>query len=231
MQLALSMEVFPDCATLALHQGAPDGARKTRQRAHLRAGLHPPLGHLERRHALAPVPARLGADGAAGAPVDLSKGLDADIPAKPFGGDEDYAFSPDGSTLVFSARIAGRTEPWSTNFDLFQVPVDGSAAPVNLTADNPAWDAQPVFLANGDLAWLAQDRPGLRVRPLPHHAEERAHGAVRALTAAWDRSVARLGATADGTRCWRAPRTSASGAVPIDPRAARAQARRHRRGR
>ena len=61
---------------------------------------------------------------------------------------------------MFSARIAGRTEPWSTNFDLFQVPRDGSAAPGNLTADNPAWDAQPVFLANGDLAWLAQDRPG-----------------------------------------------------------------------
>src|SRR2546429_9534102 len=83
--------------------------------------------------------------------VDVSKGFDADIPGKPFGGDEDFAFSPDGRSLVFSARIAGHTEPWSTNFDLFQTPLDGSAAPLNLTAGNPAWDAQPLFLADRDL--------------------------------------------------------------------------------
>ena len=142
--------------------------------------------------------ARLGADGAAGEPVDVSKGFDADIPGKPFGGDEDFAFSPDGRALVFSARIAGRTEPWSTNFDLFQVPVDGSAAPVNLTADNPAWDAQPVFLANGDLAWLAQERPGFESDRFHIVLKSARDGAVRALTGAWDRSVARLGATADG---------------------------------
>ena len=142
--------------------------------------------------------ARLGADGAAGEPVDVSKGFDADIPGKPFGGDEDFAFSPDGRTLVFSARIAGRTEPWSTNFDLFQVPADGSAAPVNLTADNPAWDAQPVFLANGDLAWLAQERPGFESDRFHIVLKSARDGAVRALTGAWDRSVARLGATADG---------------------------------
>ena len=104
--------------------------------------------------------ARLGAGGLAGAPLDVSKGFDADIPGKPFGGDEDYAFSPDGRTLVFAARIAAHGEPWSTNFDLYEVPVDGSSVPANLTANNPAWDAQPVFLANGDLAYLAMDRPG-----------------------------------------------------------------------
>ncbi len=71
--------------------------------------------------------ATLPATASRGAPVDVARGLDADIPGKPFGADEDFAFSPDGRTLVFSARIAGRSEPWSTNFDLYQAPVDGSA--------------------------------------------------------------------------------------------------------
>jgi hypothetical protein len=36
------------------------------------------------------------------------------------------------TSLVASVRIAGNSEPWSTNFDLFRIPVDGGA-PVNLT--------------------------------------------------------------------------------------------------
>ena len=39
-----------------------------------------------------------------------------------------------------AARDAGREEAWSTNFDLFRVPSDGSAAPLRLTT-NPAADS------------------------------------------------------------------------------------------
>src|SRR5262249_47189534 len=121
-----------------------------------------------------------------------------DVPSKPFGGDENFDFSPDGATLVFSARIAGRTEELSTNFDLYQVPVDGSAAPRDLTADNPAWDAQPVFLKNGDLAWLAMDRPGFEADRFHVMLKDARTGAVRPLTQAWDHTVGQLGALPDG---------------------------------
>ena len=47
-------------------------------------------------------------DGRAGTPVNVSKALDADVPSKPDGGDEEFVFSPDGSNVVFSARVAGR---------------------------------------------------------------------------------------------------------------------------
>ncbi|HYM28144.1 MAG TPA: S9 family peptidase [Steroidobacteraceae bacterium] len=197
--LALAMEVFVDCATLGCTKERLTARSKEPARARIYERVF--IRHWDtwsestRSHLFA---ARLGADGAAGEPVDVSKGFDADIPGKPFGGDEGFAFSPDGRALVFSARIAGRTEPWSTNFDLFQVPADGSAAPVNLTADNPACDAQPVFLANGDLAWLAQERPGFESDRFHIVLKSARDGAVRALTGAWDRSVARLGATADG---------------------------------
>src|SRR2546430_10225414 len=59
---------------------------------------------------------------------------------------------------------------------------------VNLTAGNSAWDAQPVFLANGDLAWLAQERPGFESDRF-HIVLKDAHtGAVRSLTGGWDRT-------------------------------------------
>ena len=197
--LALSMAVFPDCPELACTRSRLDAKDKDKASGRIYDRMF--VRHWDawsdgtRSHLFS---ARLGAEGAAGVPVDVSKGFDADIPRKPFGGDEDYAFSPDGATLVFSARIAGRTEPWSTNFDLYQVPVDGSSAPVNLTAANPADDAQPVFLANGDLAWLAQDRPGFESDRYHVMLRSVRTGAVRTLTASWDRSVGRLGVAGDG---------------------------------
>jgi dipeptidyl aminopeptidase/acylaminoacyl peptidase len=198
-RLALSMAVFPDCAELACTRNRLDA--KEKDKASGRSYDRMFVRHWDswsdgtRSHLFS---ARLGADGAAGVPVDVSQGFDADIPRKPFGGDEDYAFSPDGATLVFSTRIAGRSEPWSTNFDLYQVPVDGSSAPVNLTATNPADDAQPVFLPNGDLAWLAQDRPGFESDRYHVTLRSARGGAPRALTASWDRSVSRLGVAGDG---------------------------------
>jgi dipeptidyl aminopeptidase/acylaminoacyl peptidase len=86
--------------------------------------------------------------------------MDADCPSKPFGGTEEFAISPDGKTVVFSAKDVGREEAWSTNFDLFAVPADAAASPKRITT-NPAWDAQPVFSPDGrTLAYLAMSRAG-----------------------------------------------------------------------
>ncbi len=102
-------------------------------------------------------------DLATGKTRDLMPAMDADCPTKPFGGSEDFAVSPDGRELVFSAKDMGKNpseESWSTNFDLWVVPMDGSAAPHRITT-NPAWDAQPRFSPDGKtLAYLAMARPG-----------------------------------------------------------------------
>src|SRR5690348_5457466 len=57
--------------------------------------------------------------------VPLTGNLVGDVPSKPFGGGEEIAFSPDGRTLFFALREAGRIEAKSTNLDIFQVSENG----------------------------------------------------------------------------------------------------------
>jgi dipeptidyl aminopeptidase/acylaminoacyl peptidase len=198
-QLALTMEVFPDCDTLECTHARLDARAKSKASGRSFERLF--IRHWDswadgtRSHLFT---APLSPGGAAGTPVDVSRGFDADIPGKPFGDDADYAYSPDGQRLVFSARLAGKSEPWSTNFDLFETRSDGSAAPVNLTANNLAADMQPRYLANGDLVWVAQDHPGAESDRFHVMLKPARGGQVRAVTGAWDRSVAKLGATPDG---------------------------------
>ena len=118
------------------------------------------------------------------------------FPPSPTAATRNTSSVPTGPTLVFSARVAGRQEAWSTNFDIYEVSSNGVGTPRNLTADNPAWDTQPVYLRNGDLAWLAMSRPGFeadRFRIKVTH-----DGAVRDVAAQWDRSVQHLAVARDG---------------------------------
>ncbi|HET7307203.1 MAG TPA: S9 family peptidase [Gammaproteobacteria bacterium] len=137
--------------------------------------------------------------GKLGTPVWLTQGIDGDVPSKPFGGDAEYTFSPDGKTVYFDVRIAGKTEPWSTNFDIYAVPADGSAAPRALTAANKAWDAWPLASHDGKtLYYLAQKTPGFESDRFAIMAMNLATGAIREVDPGWDRSAGPLTLSADG---------------------------------
>ena len=139
----------------------------------------------------------LAGDGSRATP--LTPGFDGDVPSRPFGGDDDFAVSPDGRTVYFSARVAGRIEPLSTNFDIYAVPADGSAAPKNLTAANTAWDAGPVASPDGRrLAYRAMKRPGFEADRYGVMIMDLATGATREIDRAWDRSAETLKWSADG---------------------------------
>jgi dipeptidyl aminopeptidase/acylaminoacyl peptidase len=129
----------------------------------------------------------------------LTGSLVGDTPSKPFGGGEEIAFSPDGRTVYFALREAGRTEALSTNLDIFQAPSDGSAAPVNLTDANDGTDNLPIVSPDGrTLAYFAMARPGYEADRQVLMLRDLASGQVRPLTQSWDRSVGSIEWAKDG---------------------------------
>ena len=132
---------------------------------------------------------------------DLMPAMDADTPNRPFGGPEEIAFAPDGQGLVFAAKDVGREEAWSTDSDLYYVPIDGSAAPRCLTEANKAMDTLPAFSPDGKtLAYAAMSRPGYEADRFRIVLRDWPDGQPRVLTEAWDFSVASLGWTKDGKK-------------------------------
>jgi dipeptidyl aminopeptidase/acylaminoacyl peptidase len=140
----------------------------------------------------------------AGPALDLMPDMIADCPSKPFGGTEEFGISPDGKTIVFTAKDVGREEAWSTNFDLFMVPRDASAAPRKMTS-NPAWDAQPLFSPDGrTLAYLSMSRAGYEADRFDIVLRDWAGGSERKIvlrandSPRGDRSPSELAWSADG---------------------------------
>jgi len=132
-----------------------------------------------------------------GAP--LTGALVGDTPSKPMGGGEELNFSPDGRTVYFALREAGRIEAKSTNLDIFAVPSDGSTRPVNLTDANDATDNLPVVSPDGrTLAYFAMARPTYEADRQVLMLRDLATGQTRPLTQNWDRSVDSIEWSKDG---------------------------------
>jgi dipeptidyl aminopeptidase/acylaminoacyl peptidase len=127
----------------------------------------------------------------------VSPRLAGHAPTRPYGGAEELAWSPDGSTLFFTLREAGRQEPISTNLDIYAAPL--GEAPRNLTQPNQAMDALPAVSPDGRwLAYTAMSRPGFEADRQVVHLRDLQSGATRTLTAAWDRSVQSIAWAPDG---------------------------------
>ena len=133
-------------------------------------------------------------------PAWLTKGLDGDVPSKPDGDDSEYTLSPDGKTVYFDAKTGGSREAWTTNFDIYSVPADGSQAPKDLTSKNPAWDGFPLASPDGrTLFYLAMKTPGFEADRFAIMARDLATGATREVDPHWDRSAGALQISADGS--------------------------------
>ncbi len=134
---------------------------------------------------------------------DLMPGMDADTPSQPFGGPEEIAFTPDIKGLIFTAKNAGAKEAWSTDFDLYYVPIDGAEEPQCLTQENKAWDTQPVFSPDGQkLAYLAMERPGYESDRFRIIVQSWPDGQKRILAENWDRSPSFICWSADGKKIY-----------------------------
>lgn len=121
-------------------------------------------------------------------PVDVMKGADADSPSKPFGGAEEFDWSPDGKEIAFTAKMVD-TPAWSTDLDIYLAAADGSGYRC-ITEKNEAVDTQPLYSPDGAaIAYLAMERPGYESDRLRVVLHDRKSGANHVLTDQWDRSV------------------------------------------
>lgn len=200
-RVLMSMSVYRDCADLAC-TSARD-AEKGKTKASGRVYDHLFVRHWDtwadgKNAVLYSAP--IDATGHVSAqPVSLSGTLDGDVPSKPFGDHEEYHFSPDGKTVLFSARVGSKGEAWSTNFDLYAVPAAGGEAPRNLTADNNAWDTKGIYSPDGKtIAYLAMSRPGFEADRFHIVLMDVATGKKRHVAESWDRSPGSMQWSGDG---------------------------------
>ncbi|WP_405223663.1 S9 family peptidase [Lentisalinibacter sediminis] len=200
--LAFTAAVLPDCEAdlactaeqLAARAGSPETGR-VYDRLMVRHWDRWEDGTISRLFTTA-----LGEDGLAGntPPRLVSAGLLAEIPSRPFGGVADYAFSPDGRGLVFTAKPEDRQEAWSTDSDLYAVAAGGGRLQ-NLTEENPGRDGHPVFSPDGErLAWLSMATAGYESDRRRIMLRDTDSGRTREVAPEWDRSPSELAFSTDG---------------------------------
>jgi len=130
---------------------------------------------------------------------DLTRGQATDSPTQPFGGMDEVSISPDGKTVAFVARVAGRENAWRTGTDVFVVAADGKSKPVDLTASNPAYDFAPTFSPDGrSIAVRMMKRAGFEADRERIGIIDTASRKLRVLTESWDRSAGSIAWSADG---------------------------------
>jgi dipeptidyl aminopeptidase/acylaminoacyl peptidase len=130
---------------------------------------------------------------------DLTPGMQTDAPTQPFGGMDEINIAPDGRSVAYVARVAGREDAWRTATDVFLVAVDGRAKPVDLTSENPAYDNSPTFSPDGkSIAIRMMKRPGFESDRERIGIVDLATRRLRVVTEGWDRSAGSIAWSSDG---------------------------------
>jgi dipeptidyl aminopeptidase/acylaminoacyl peptidase len=119
--------------------------------------------------------------------VDILEGSPFDCPQRPFGGEEDFVWSPDGNKVIYATKKSfGTAYATSTNSDLFEYDL-ASKTTINLTLTNLGYDQNPVFSPKGELTWLQMKRDGYEADK--QDIVFRSKGMDINLTANWDGTV------------------------------------------
>lgn len=139
-------------------------------------------------------------NGVTGEGKDIMPGEPHDCPQKPFGGDEDYLWSPDSKKVIYvTKKKAGTAYATSTNTDIYEYDV-ATGKTINLTEGMMGYDTNPMYSSSGALAWLSMKRDG--------YESDKSDLVVRMgtstinLTAVWDESVQSYVWSADGKKIY-----------------------------
>ncbi len=121
---------------------------------------------------------------------DLLEGKPWDSPQRPFGGAEDFIWSPDSSQLLYVTKpLSGAEYAQSTNTDIFAYDL-ATGVTRNLTDGNKGYDVAPKFSPDGkSLSWLSMARDGYEADKNNIKVMDWKSGKTSNLTQAWDESV------------------------------------------
>ena len=121
---------------------------------------------------------------------DLLEGKPWDSPQRPFGGAEDFIWSPDSSQLLYVTKpLSGAEYAQSTNTDIFAYDL-ATGVTRNLTDGNKGYDVAPKFSPDGkSLSWLSMARDGYEADKNNIKVMDWKSGKTTNLTQAWDESV------------------------------------------
>jgi dipeptidyl aminopeptidase/acylaminoacyl peptidase len=135
-------------------------------------------------------------EGATG--IDILKGENFDSPQKPFGGDEDYIWSPDSKSILYvSKKKAGTDYAVSTNTNIFEYNLE-TGKTINKTEENLGYDTAPQFSPTGNLTWLQMKRDGYEADKNDMIVSFK--GIKMNLTANWDGTVDHFIWSTDGKK-------------------------------
>jgi len=119
--IAFSAEVYPDAdmeTTAKRDKAKADNPVKAMKFDRLFIRHWDTWADGKRNHIFA-IPVKQGASGwrTSGESTDLMKGVDADCPSKPFGGGEEFDWSPEGEEIAYTAQ-PGKDIAWSTDSNI-----------------------------------------------------------------------------------------------------------------
>jgi dipeptidyl aminopeptidase/acylaminoacyl peptidase len=126
----------------------------------------------------------------ADAAKDLLEGKMWDSPQRPFGGAEDFIWSPDSSQLLYVTKAkSGKEYSTSTNTDIFAYDL-ATGTTKNLTESNKGYDVNPKFSPDGkSLIWQSMARDGYEADKNDVKIMDWKTAKVTNLTNGWDESV------------------------------------------
>jgi len=128
-------------------------------------------------------------DGTLGEAVDLMRNLRVDCPLPPFGGSEQYDWSPDGTELALTLKVANNWAE-STDSDIYLVSLSDPESRRCITHGMNGYDTDPRYSPDGlTIAFHSMARPGLEADRNRVMLYDRASGAIRELTIGLDQSA------------------------------------------